>query len=467
MPTLRDDYEKREAPLTTSMFRVRDYRHLFGAQLVALAGNGFATVALGLLAFSVSGHHAAAVLGTALTIKMVVYVLIAPVAGAYASRFNRRHLLVALDLVRATVVIALPFADQIWHIYLLIGLMQSASAAFTPTFQATLPDILPIEEQYTRALSYSQLASTLETLLSPLAAAVLITFIDFHWLFAGTAIGFLCSALLVVSSRIPDAVADSDYSIADRVLSGMRIFAATPRLRGLMGLNLAVAAAGSIVMVNTVNLVQQYLGRPEADVAWLLAAHGSGVLVVALVMPRLLRRYSDRMVMTTGATIVTGGAIAVTVFTVGATGTWQWPTLIAIWIVIGLGSGAVLTPVGNVIRRSSAPQDRPALFAAQFSLSHACWLLAYPIAGWGATGFGYMITWAILAVLVAIGMTGARIAWPAHEPELVEHHHPAEIADLEHIDGATSTADGYVHTHRLVIDRLHRRWPTRDQQVVV
>ena len=147
------------------MFRIRDYRHLFGAQLVALAGNGLATVALGLLAFTLAGDKAAAVLGTALTIKMVAYVRVTPIAGAYAGRFNRRHVLVVLDLARAAVVIALPFADQIWHVYLLVALMQSASAAFTPTFQATLPDILPNEDFYTRALSYSQLASTLETLL--------------------------------------------------------------------------------------------------------------------------------------------------------------------------------------------------------------------------------------------------------------------------------------------------------------
>ncbi|MBM7368895.1 MFS transporter [Gordonia hydrophobica] len=401
--------------MTATLFRIRDYRHLFGAQLVALAGNGLTTVALGLLAFALAGDNAAAVLGTALAIKMITYVTIAPIAGAYATRFNRRRLLVMLDLVRAGGVVALPFADQIWHVYLLVALMQSASAAFTPTFQATLPDILPKEEHYTRALSYSQLASTLETLLSPLLAAVLISFIDFHWLFAATAVGFLASAVLVVSSSIPDAATGDEDDLVDRILSGVRIFAATPRLRGLLGLNLTVAAVGSIVMVNTVNLVQQDLGRPAADVAWLLTANGAGVLVVALAMPHLLRRSTERTMMITGATIMTGAAIALTAFTVGVGDRWPWPILIGIWTVIGLGSGAVLTPAGNVIRRSSAPHERPALFAAQFSLSHACWLLAYPIAGWVATGFGYTITWTILTVLAVLGTTAARFAWRADE----------------------------------------------------
>lgn len=455
-----------------SPFRDRDYRHLFGAQVVALAGNGLATVALGLLAFELAGARAAAVLGTALAIKMVTYVVIAPIAGAFAGRVDRRRMLVALDLVRALVVVALPFAGQIWHVYVLVALMQAASAAFTPTFQATLPDILPDEERYTRALSYSQVASTLETLLSPLLAAVLISVIDFHWLFAGTTAGFLASAALVVSGRIPPAAAGGGYRITDRLFTGLRIFAATPRLRGLMGLNLAVASAGAIVMVNTVNLVQQYLGRPEADVAWLLAANGAGVLVAAVAMPRLLRRHGERAVMVTGAALLVAGALAVTAFAAGGIGVpgidtgagaglrWQWPCLVAIWTLIGLGSGTVITPTGSVLRRSSAPADRPALFAAQFSLSHACWLLTYPIAGWVATNAGYPVTFSILTVLAAVGGLSAVAAWPSRDPVCVEHHHPSGIADPAHVRGAVRDANGFTHTHELVIDRLHRRWPT-------
>jgi MFS family permease len=80
-------------------------------------------------------------------------------------------MLVTLDLVRALVAIALPFVTQIWEIYILIFVLQSASAAFTPTFQATIPDILPDEREYTRALSLSRLAYDLESVISPMLAA--------------------------------------------------------------------------------------------------------------------------------------------------------------------------------------------------------------------------------------------------------------------------------------------------------
>lgn len=123
----------------------RTYRHLFMAQVIALVGTGLATVALGLLAFDLAGQDAGAVLGTALAIKMIAYVGFAPVAAAFAERLPRRTILVALDLVRGGVAMFLPFVTEIWQVYVLIFILQSASAGFTPTFQATIPDVLSDE----------------------------------------------------------------------------------------------------------------------------------------------------------------------------------------------------------------------------------------------------------------------------------------------------------------------------------
>ena len=74
-------------------FSHRDFRLLFSAQIVALLGTGLATVALGLLAYDIAGARAGAVLGTALAIKMIAYIGVAPIAGAFANRVPRRALL--------------------------------------------------------------------------------------------------------------------------------------------------------------------------------------------------------------------------------------------------------------------------------------------------------------------------------------------------------------------------------------
>ena len=283
----------------------RTYRHLFAAQVIALAGTGLLTVALGLLAYELAGADAGVVLGTALAIKMVAYVGVAPIVGAFANRLPRRAFLVAMDLVRAAIALLLPFVTEVWQIYVLIFLLQSASAAFTPTFQATIPDVLPDEKDYTRALSLSRLAYDLESLLSPALAAALLTVISFHWLFGGTVIGFLCSAALVLSVRLPQpAQSERQGGIYDKTTRGLRIYLTTPRLRGLLALNLSVAAAGAMVIVNTVVIVRGVLGRPENDVAIALGCFGGGSMVAALLLPRVLDRLPDRAVMLPAAVLL-------------------------------------------------------------------------------------------------------------------------------------------------------------------
>ena len=103
-----------------SVLSNQTYRHLFFAQMIALIGTGLATVALGLLAYDIAGGNAGAVLGTALAIKMVAYIGVAPVVGAFADRLPRRAFLVSMDLVRAAVAICLPFVTEIWQVYILI-----------------------------------------------------------------------------------------------------------------------------------------------------------------------------------------------------------------------------------------------------------------------------------------------------------------------------------------------------------
>lgn len=442
----------------TSLFAHRDYLRLFIAQSSALFGTGLTTVALGLLAYELAGADAAAVLGLALTIKMVVYVTVAPVVGAYADRVPRRIFLVSLNVIRAGVVSALPFVDQIWHIYVLIAVLQTASAAFTPTYQAVIPDILPDERDYTRALSAAQLAATMETLLSPMLAAAALALISFHWLFVGTAIGFVASAALVMSTRIPNAGAAADGSLGERIAVGLRIFLATPRLRGLLALNLVIAAAGSIVMVNTVNFARDTLGGDQADVAKLLAANGFGTMVVALVLPRILDRIDARPVMLTGATTLLTGLAAAVALSMTDAGNWHRIAATAVWAIIGAGTAAVLTPTGQVLRRSSHPADRPALFAAQFSLSHLAWLVTYPLTGWLTTSAGLTATWATLAVLATGAAAGAIRLWPRHDPAELTHLHEIGTVDPARLTDAVRLNDGlYQHTHVFVIDAEHPR----------
>ncbi|MEZ5747615.1 MAG: MFS transporter [Paracoccaceae bacterium] len=431
----------------------RTYRHLFAAQVVALLGTGLATVALGLLAFDLAGDGAAMVLGTVFFIKMVAYVGIAPIAGAFADRVPRRALLVTLDLVRAGVALCLPFVTEVWQVYVLIFLLQSASAAFTPTFQATIPDVLPDEARYTRALSLSRLAYDLENIVSPTLAALLLAVMSYNSLFLGTVVGFAASAVLVVSVLLPSPKPSAPRGIYDRTTRGMRIYLATPRLRGLLALNLAAASAGAMVLVNSVVLVRSNLGLEASALAWTMFAFGAGSMLAALALPRLLDRVPDRSVMVGGAAlmVLTLLGLAAAVASAGL----GWPYLLGAWLLVGLGYSAVLTPSGRLLRRSAHAEDRPALFAAQFALSHACWLLTYPLSGWLMTQFGPVVALVALASLATAGALAALRLWPSGDPATVEHTHDNLPLDHPHLHGVRR------HAHPFIVDTDHPRWASQ------
>lgn len=394
----------------------RLYRRLLLAQVIALSGTGLATVALGLLAYELAGASAGTVLGTALAVKMLAYVVVAPLAQAVVTHLPRRVVLIAADLVRLVVAACLPWVDQTWQIYLLVFVLQASSATFTPTFQSVIPDVLDDEDDYTAALSLSRLAYDLEAILSPLLAAVLLLMIPGTALFFGTAAGFAVSASLIIATRIPTATSPDPAPFLDRVREGARLFWHTPALRPILATNLAVAAAGAFVVVQTVVIAQETLAREtlgwgETAVAALLAINGTGSVMAAVMLPRLLRRLPER-------TVMLGAVTLLTVATALAGAVLALPPSIAVaimigglWFVIGWGWSAAETPVGRLIRRHVDAPRRPAAFAAQFSLSHAGWLITYPLAGW--LGARNLVAAAlVLAAIAIIATIAATLLWP-------------------------------------------------------
>ena len=395
------------------------FRRLFAAQIVALLGTGLLTVALGLLAYDLAGSDAGAVLGTALAIKMLAYVSVAPVISALTCRVSRRTLLVGADIVRAGIALVLPFVGATWQIYVLIFVLQAASATFTPAFQSVIPTVLVDEKQYTRGLSLSRLAYDLESLLSPVLAAVLLSVLTYNYLFLGTVAGFVISALLVVNVAIlPLAgTGTATESFWHRTTLGVRVMLRHPALRGLLAMNLAVAAATALVVVNTVVYVHDLLDGSSTGVALMLACYGCGSMVAALALPRMLDSVSDRRVMLTGAAAipVVLAASAVLLFTAPGAAT-GWTTFIAFWLLMGAATSLINTPSARLLRYESTDDTRAAVFTAQFSLSHACYLVTYPVAGWLGAAAGQPIAAVALAGVALVAVLAAARLWPPSTP---------------------------------------------------
>jgi len=136
----------------------------------------------------------------------------------------------------------------------------------------------------------------------------------------------------------------------------------------------------------------------------------------------------------------------------------------------------VQTPAGRVVNRSAAPGDRPAYFSAQFALSHACWLIFYPLAGQLGTRIGVESTAWVLAGGIAVFTVLAAVAWPASDSVPLTHSHAETEHEHEHVHGEhhDHAHEGYEgeephrhphrhrkveHVHTFVIDDHHLAWP--------
>ncbi|MCA9608958.1 MAG: MFS transporter [Myxococcales bacterium] len=448
------------------------YRRLFAAQVTSLVGTGLTTVALALLAHDLAGGDAGAVLGTVLGMKMVAYVVVAPAVGGIAHRLPRKALLIGLDVLRAGIVLALPFVDALWQVYALIVALNVAAAGFTPTFQATLPDVLTDEARYTRALSLSRLAYDLEALASPALAAFALTLVSYDGLFVADAVTFLVSAALVATTAIPlPSVPERARGTLASLTFGVRSYLATPRLRGLLALHFAVSAAGAMVIVNTVVFIQDRLGLGDTETAWAMAAAGGGSMLAALTLPRLLDRAPERPVMLGGAALLAAVLVA------GAVTTPSLPWLLGLWALTGVGMSLVETPAGRLVRRSCHAADRSALFSAEFALSHAAWLVAYPTAGIVGATLGLDVAFGVLGALALAAVGVAATVWPRMEADTLSHvHEPLEHEHLHlHDEHHGHDHEGWegpephahphrherlVHAHPVVIDLHHPRWPS-------
>ncbi len=404
-----------------TVLRDRRFAALFASQVASLLGTGILTVAIALLAARIAGDDAGVVLSIALTIRIATYVVISPIATALLAGRSSRAVLVGADAARIVVALSLVFVTEAWQLYGAIVLLQTASAVFTPTFQAAIPEVLTDENDYTAAQSLSRLAYDLESLVSPLLAAALVTLLPTSWLFGITAVGFVASLAAVLLSRLELRTPVTGEPFVSRMGRGVRLIAMIESTRFLALLDAAVAAVYATVLVNTVVIALRFDGGIDevaTPLAIALALFGAGSIAIALVLPALLLRVSDRAVMT-------GGALAVVVILTGVALIEAGPGLDLVglgglWMLLGAASSAVSTPSARLIRRDVSTADRPAVFAARFSTSHAWYAVAYPLAGIGGALWGVAAATGALAALTLVVLVGAvvgsRRASAPHEP---------------------------------------------------
>jgi MFS family permease len=383
----------------------RSYYRLFVGYALATVATGVAVVALSLLAFDLAGADAGAVIGTALSIKMLAYVVGAPLAAAFLSGLPRRPLLVGLDLVRAGAILLLPFVTDLWQLFGLVFAFTLASAAFTPAYQASVPFLLPDRRDYATSLARSRIVGELEGAISPLLAAALFLVLSLRDVFIAAMAAFIVSALLIAAARLPAAPQYEEGPFA-RLLSGVRHLVSDRRLRGLLPMTIVGAAMGGMVMVNTVVFVRGRFALDAEATAMALGVFGLGAVAGAIWVAKSLPRLDPRRVMLVGALIVTAvlasGALAK-----------LYPTLLVLWAAGGFGAALSQVPAAALIRDSVPEGSYQTTYAAHFSAVSLMAAVGYAAAGWLGAALSLNLAFAILAAAAGIG---ASLSWAVWRP---------------------------------------------------
>ena len=193
----------------------RNFRYLWFGQIVSLLGDWFNLVASAALVGVLTQSGLA--VGSLFVVRMLAPFLVSPIAGVVADRYNRKHVLIAADLIRAAVVLAFLLVrnpGDVWLLYTLTAVQMAMSGFFDPAHTAILPDISnPRELGAVNALS-SATWSVMLALGAALGGLFSGTF-GMYPAFVLDTFTFLLSALLLAQIRMPANLA----SAADRTVA--------------------------------------------------------------------------------------------------------------------------------------------------------------------------------------------------------------------------------------------------------
>ena len=274
-----------------SLWKNQTFALLFTAQAISLAGSGVTTVALAIFVHQLAGPGAATiVLGQALMLRIVAFLIFSQPAGILADRLNRKSLMIASDLARFALMAFFPFIHTVRQVYAAVFFVNALTAFFTPAFESTLPEVAG-PELYVKALGYSRIAMDIEAVGGPAIAAILVGSFGVQQVFWFDAATYLVSAALVWRARVPQTIVRKSHASTRTALQqlthGSRVLLREPAIRQALLMNMAGALAGACAIVVTINYVRDVLRHSEAVFTLTMAGVGLGSSLAAVGLGRI------------------------------------------------------------------------------------------------------------------------------------------------------------------------------------
>lgn len=201
------------APLSPfSVFRNRNFTLLWSAQLVSTIGSALTSLAASILIYRLTGS--ALSVGLMLMATAAPSIVLGLVAGVFVDRFDRKRIMIISDLIRAALVVSIPFLveSNIAWLFIIVLLTSSVEQFFEPAQASVLPEIAS-DEELAAANSLMAISSFGATAVG-FAASGLLAQISIEWAFYLDALTFLLSAAFILFTRVPRLGAEENTNVA-------------------------------------------------------------------------------------------------------------------------------------------------------------------------------------------------------------------------------------------------------------
>lgn len=186
-----------------------NFRRLWFAQIVSEIGDWFYTLSIYTLLLQLTGHAGSVAL--ALVLQVIPQTFAGPTAGVVNDRIKRKHVMIAADLIRCVVVLAMLLvrsASMVWLVYPLLLAETTMAAFFEPARSAVIPNIAASEEVLV-ANTLSSATWSVNLLIGASVGGVVAAFFGREAAFVLNALSFLVSALLIGGMHFREPHAES------------------------------------------------------------------------------------------------------------------------------------------------------------------------------------------------------------------------------------------------------------------
>jgi len=273
---------------TTLLRQNRNYRYTWIGQVVSEIGDHFNNIAV--FSLALANTRSGLVVSGVMLSRAIPAVLAGPVAGVLLDRLNRKHVMIASDLIRAAVALCFIFTikrTDTWLLYVLSGLLMFASPFFTSGRSAILPTIATKEELHT-ANSLTQTTQWMTLTIGTFLAGASVMQFGYMWAFCGNAFSFLISALCI--SRLFQAGAG--FHAPRRALTeaevvrpwheyteGLRYMRSNPLIFGIALIGVGWATGGGAAQILFSIFGEIVFNRGPAGIGIIWGCAGIGLLI--------------------------------------------------------------------------------------------------------------------------------------------------------------------------------------------